>query len=227
MEGRTLTFHLAGINNQNFLMRDEETGSFWQQVTGLAISGPLKGAQLEAMRSDELSFALWKTEAPAGTVLAPVAEYLPQYASRDWEAEIGRLPVVVRYPDNSIPDREIVMGMSVLGGDRAYFYSALKKEPLVQDRLASVPVMVVLGPDGESVRAFSRGLKTSGAPLDFFRKTGGAWALVDSPGGSEWDFQGCAVSGPAKGHCLEAVPILKDYWFDWKQYHPDTTVYKR
>ena len=26
VNGLTLTFHLAGINNQNFLMRDEETG---------------------------------------------------------------------------------------------------------------------------------------------------------------------------------------------------------
>ena len=36
IDGRKLTFHLAGINNQNFIMRDEETGSWWQQVTGVA-----------------------------------------------------------------------------------------------------------------------------------------------------------------------------------------------
>jgi hypothetical protein len=27
VDGITLTFRLAGINNQNFIMRDEETGS--------------------------------------------------------------------------------------------------------------------------------------------------------------------------------------------------------
>jgi hypothetical protein len=42
--GRRLTFHLAGINNQNFLMRDEETGSYCQKISGSAISGPLKVA---------------------------------------------------------------------------------------------------------------------------------------------------------------------------------------
>jgi len=47
VEGRTLHFHLAGINNQNFIMRDEETGSWWQQVTGEAIFGPLKGRRLK------------------------------------------------------------------------------------------------------------------------------------------------------------------------------------
>lgn len=45
MNGRVLHFHLAGINNQNFIMRDEETGTWWQQVNGKAIHGPLKGHQ--------------------------------------------------------------------------------------------------------------------------------------------------------------------------------------
>ena len=45
IDGRTLHFHLAGINNQNFIMRDEETGSWWQQVTGEAILGPAEGTQ--------------------------------------------------------------------------------------------------------------------------------------------------------------------------------------
>ena len=30
-----------------------------------------------------------------------------------------------------------------------------------------------------------------------------------------------------KGKCLARVPALKDYWFDWRNYHPDTTIYKR
>ena len=47
--GRELHFRLAGINNQNFLMRDDETGTWWQQVSGKALSGPLKGQVLEGV----------------------------------------------------------------------------------------------------------------------------------------------------------------------------------
>ena len=72
MNGRELHFHLAGINNQNFLMRDQETGSYWQQITGTAIAGPLKGSKLSLVAQDELSFGLWKEEQPKGTVLAPL-----------------------------------------------------------------------------------------------------------------------------------------------------------
>jgi len=53
------------------------------------------------------------------------------------------------------------------------------------------------------------------------------WILLDNATASEWNFQGCAISGPAQGKCLERVPILKDYWFDWRNYHHDTTIYKR
>ena len=69
--GRTLTFHLAGINNQNFIMKDEETGSWWQQVTGEAIFGPLKGQHLKPVFLDELTFGTWKREEPNGRVLRP------------------------------------------------------------------------------------------------------------------------------------------------------------
>ncbi len=48
---------------------------------------------------------------------------------------------------------------------------------------------------------------------------------MDAPTGSEWNFQGCAVSGKEKGVCLERVPMLKDYWFDWRNYNPKTTIW--
>ncbi len=78
--GLRLTFHLAGINNQNFLMRDEETGTYWQQISGAAVSGPLKGRQLTLVLSDELTFATWKSEQPQGTVLDDVPEFISDYA---------------------------------------------------------------------------------------------------------------------------------------------------
>jgi hypothetical protein len=50
--------------------------------------------------------------------------------------------------------------------------------------------------------------------------------LFDTATASQWSFQGCAVSGPSQGKCLDRVPALKDYWFDWRNYHPGTTIYK-
>ena len=49
--------------------------------------------------------------------------------------------------------------------------------------------------------------------------------MMDEPPEARWNFQGCAVSGRAEGACLEQVDAIKDYWFDWRNYNPNTTVY--
>src|SRR5450755_3732191 len=109
--GRRLTFHLAGINNQNFLMRDEETGSYWQQVTGMAIAGPLKGEHLTLVPQDELSFGFWKKWAPNGTVLAPLLLYASKYEKADWESEYSKLPTVIHGTKGTLADRETILGV--------------------------------------------------------------------------------------------------------------------
>jgi hypothetical protein len=48
--------------------------------------------------------------------------------------------------------------------------------------------------------------------------------LIDAATGSEFDFTGTAVSGPLAGRTLSRVPFLEEYWFDWKNYHPNTEV---
>jgi len=58
-------------------------------------------------------------------------------------------------------------------------------------------------------------------------KSESGWALIDSATVSEWNFAGCAISGPSMGKCLQALPLLKDYWFDWRNYHPRTSIYRR
>ena len=99
--GRELHFYLAGINNQNFLMRDRETGSWWQQVTGRAIAGELAGSALELMPNDELTFALWKSESPHALVLAPVAGHEKDY-DQEWEKEVAKYPVPLTFPGEGL-----------------------------------------------------------------------------------------------------------------------------
>lgn len=221
--GRELHFRLAGINNQNFLMRDDETGTWWQQVSGKALSGPLKGQVLEGVSSDELTFALWRQEVSGGQVLAPVAAYEAKYESA-WEAEVAKLPTPISFPGRGLASRDVVMGIVRNGVSRAYPVEALKPETPVQDHVGGTPLLLVVGPDGKSIRAFVS--QVNGTDTEFFRKSEGAWTLVDSASGSEWNFQGCATSGPAAGKCLVPVQLLKDYWFDWRNYHPDTGIYR-
>lgn len=223
--GVTLTFHLAGINNQNFLMRDEETGSYWQQISGLAISGPLAGQSLRLIHSDELTFALWKAEQPGGTVLKDVAAYTAEYSPPDWDVQMRRAPTVITHAEPGLSARDLMLGVHAGGAARAFSYDSVKREKLVLDRVGAEPVLLVVGPDNESIRAFSRVLPGGRGVADFYRLTGEAGFLLDSITASHWNFQGCATQGPMAGACLTPVEMIKDYWFDWREYNPQSTVY--
>jgi Protein of unknown function (DUF3179) len=224
VNGRDLHFHLAGINNQNFLMRDEETNSWWQQISGKAIYGPLKGAALDPVLSDELTFGEWKSEVSGGQVLAPVAKYAKEYES-DWEPKVGKLPVVISFPGTELKSRDVVVGLVIDGSARAYpWETALKQSPIV-DRVNGTPLLLAVGPDKKSFRVFVS--RVNGKDAEFFLKGDiKDWVLLDTTTASEWNFQGCATSGPSLGKCLDHVYALKDYWFDWRNYHPETTIYR-
>jgi hypothetical protein len=281
VNGRALHFYLAGINNQNFLMRDKETGTWWQQITGKAIYGPLKGSSLELVLSDELTFGEWKSEVSDGQVLAEVPKYAKEYDS-NWEPETAKYPVVISFPGTELKSRDVVVGLEMTGPARAYPWDTLVKQSPVVDRVNGIPLLVAVGPDGKSFRVFVT--RIDGKDTEFFLKgetegqpatqpvaqtkpeaptgaksdppvetkappapsasaeakpdastapkpaapaTPKPWILLDTTTASEWNFQGCAISGPSLGKCLDRVPALKDYWFDWRNYHPDTTIYKR
>lgn len=225
VDGRKLTFHLTGINNQNFIMQDDETGSWWQQVTGEAIFGPLKGRKLEPIIHDELTFAQWRQEQPRGRVLKPDDNTKWREFSEDWEAKTGKLRIVTPTdPDDQLEPRAIVFGIKIGNAAKAYPLSDIEKQSPVLDRVGDVPIIIVMGDDKRSVRAFEA--KMDDQPLEMFAKPGSSpLRLVDAETGSEWDFTGKAISGKHSGRSLKKVPMLKDYWFDWKLYNPDTEVF--
>ena len=227
VEGRVLHFHLAGINNQNFIMRDEETGSWWQQVSGKAIHGPLQGRQLKSVFHDELSFEIWKREQPQGRVLKPLERIAAsdQYDPADWEARVGRMRVVEGTDvDKRMGPRTLVIGITVDGKSVAYPMTALQQQSPILDMIASTPIVIALGDDHRSVRAFER--TVDGRRLEFFKKTeDDSFQLIDLETNSTWNFEGKAITGPLAGRQLKKVFVLEDFWFDWRLYHPDTRIY--
>ena len=90
---------------------------------------------------------------------------------------------------------------------------------LIEDRLGCGTDLIVAGQDGKSIRVFR-----AHNSAEFYRAGD---VLMDAETGSEWNFSGCAVRGKLPEHCLPPVDALKDYWFDWRNYHPDTTIFKR
>jgi len=205
-------------------MRDDQTGTFWQQISGRAISGPLAGSQLEPVHSDELSFALWHSEAPNGTVLKPLRKYANEYETKDWDVRMAKMRTVLDFPNSGLRSRDLVLGVNAFGASRAYPVTRIFSAKVIEDRLGSEPILIVAGADGKSIRVFQARVAGQAVAPEYYR-TGDL--LLDAETGSEWNFNGCAVRGSRAGTCLKAVDALKDYWFDWRDYHPDTTIFRR
>lgn len=217
-------------------MRDEQTGTYWQQITGLAVSGPLAGRHLQLVSADELTFALWKAEQPQGTVLNDVPHYAKDYAPANWDVKMAKAPTVLSYAQSGLKPRDLMLGIRAFGASRAFPYTAVLKEKLIEDRIGIEPVLLVVGGDNRSVRAFRQRIPGVSSTPQFYRIVGNAndagqnklksgALLMDAQTGSQWDFQGCAVVGKLQGVCLDHVDVMKDYWFDWRNYDADTTVY--
>lgn len=228
IDGQVLTFELAGINNQNFLMRDRETGSVWQQVTGTALFGPLKGRTLGRVFSDELTFQRWRAELPLGVgrVLRPAPDSAWIRFADDWEAKTAQRAVRVRAPlDAALPPRTVILGVHIDRAARAYPIATVVQQWPIIDRVGETPIALVAADAGRSIRAFD--LRTPHGTVELMRAATTDTLMLDAKTGSTFDFRGIATSGPLRGTRLASVQLLKDYWFDWKSYNPNTTLYRR
>jgi hypothetical protein len=241
IDGQTLVMDFAANVNMNFVMRDRQTRSLWQQATGEAYEGPLKGRRLPIHPFVVTTWAQWRQEHPRTLVLAPVPhgaafvppgggapvnlyrllwdrrqqEYQDQRASRG-----GPPPNRLRRVDTRLPMYEQVVGFDTGGARRAYPIEALRQERVVNDQLGSQP-LVVLYADGEMVTAFARTLGTR--RLTFERRATGE--VIDQQTGSRWNVFGECVAGQLRGSRLSVLTPLPSLWFSWAQFYPDTEVY--
>jgi hypothetical protein len=146
-----------------------------------------------------------------------------KYAPPDWEERMLKVPVATQVNAPALDNRELVVGITVNNTSCAYPVAALQKQNPIIDRLGGVPLVIVLGEDGKSVRAFDRTVEGHEREI-FLKPNSSPLRLIDDTG-TEWDFTGTALNGENAGKQLSRIMVLNDYWFDWKTYNSGTLVY--
>jgi hypothetical protein len=131
------------------------------------------------------------------------------------------VPVATRTFDKRLAPRELVAGVAANGSSKAYPMKLIDPRTPIVDVIGGVPIVLMVATDRRSVRAFRRIVDRR--PLEFFADGD---TLVDSATGSQWDFSGRAVRGPLAGQQLGKIAVLRDYWFDWRTYQPETSIYR-
>jgi len=224
VNGKPEIFRLVGMDHFNAMFEDESTKSWWQQATGVAVAGPLKGDHLEEIPSQQSSLAAWLRLFPKSTILQPDSNFRKRYenlAGYDKGTIDGDLE---KRDSASWKMKSWVVGIKTNGLAKAYDWNDLLKNYFIQDTIGQIPVLLVLESDTSSFHAYNRLLL--GKTL-FFQQNSPADPLTDSNTHSVWNLNGQCIRGSLKDLKLEALASYQEFWHSWKQFHPNTTQYKK
>ncbi len=222
--GDVLSFgNTSALYESDLVMVDRSTGSYWWQVAGTAIVGPLTGARLELLPSAVATWADWASQYPETLVLTRDTVYTRPYERDAFAgyAEIidsGRFafPVGEAAGDTRLQPSALVVGVVLAEVARAYPVDNLN-DP-INDEVGGEPIAVFPTEGGATV--FSA--VVSGETLQVQRR---GPDFVDAETGSVWTIAGVAVSGPYEGTALRPIPSRTTFWFAFVGAFPDVQVH--
>jgi hypothetical protein len=200
VKDQKLTLVVSGqLWNRSLVMMDQETQSLWSHILGECLEGKLKGAELETIPSDMLSWAGWKKEHPETTVLDM------KRTSKNYTKEFYRSP------------NRFVVGYKGNFGMHHTSFASMKAAPLQNIDAKGLPLLLVFDSKSTSAKIFKR--KLDAKVLSFVAQ--GDSELKDIETGSVWSRKtGTAISGPNKGKQLQQHVGIVSYRQAWNTFHP-------
>ena len=236
LDGRVLTFgNTSALYQSDLVMYDHQTGSYWFQVAGEAVVGPLTTSRLDLLPSTTVSWGEWRRLYPETHLLTGTSDSPNESLFAD--SRYGRgfsagyqdrinddrfvFPVDENKLDDRLPSGEIVLTVEVDDAVVAF--------PL--GRIGDAAVNHIVG--GEPVVLFAR--SANRASIAFSRDTGDRvltfnyqesdQSFVDRETGSVWDTAGRATSGPLVGSRLKQMDTRRSFWFSIAIAFPDIDLY--
>lgn len=223
--GTELEFGVSGqLHKANLVMYDRQTATYWSQVEGRAIVGPLVPTTLSPIPSSITTWRQWRQAHEDTRVLSrdtgvyPAETYETNpYAGYQNNSRVG--PGVERV-DDRLPPKEVVHGVTVGESAKAYPEEVVTDRDVVNDEVGGVPVVVIEDQRDGGVDVFVR--RVGDETLAFSLSDD---ALVDGEG-NRWSFDGEAQAGPHRVEQLERLSSHGFFWFAWSSFHPETDVYR-
>lgn len=220
VDGKPEVFRLVGMDHYNAMFEDSRTGSWWRQVNGEAITGPMKGNVLREIPSEQMTLEAWSTRHPETAVLQPDSLFFDAYKGLDLYDE-GEMKGRLEGRDSiSWGEKSWVVGVQIGSDARAYDWIELQANRVVNDVVGSMPCLVVAAPDSVNFYTFARVVE--GDTLQFARANGDLY-LVDENTQSKWSWDGHCTEGVLKGKQLHPIQSYQEYWHSWRIFRSHTT----
>ena len=119
-----------------------------------AIAGPMAGKELKKVPSSRTTWSHWKATHPDTTVLSTDTGYRRDYDLDPYEGyyRVAGLMFPVGDIRNDLPPKEMIVGVSILDGAKAYPLNLLKKRPgIFEDQVGGEPIKFTINAAGQVI----------------------------------------------------------------------------
>ncbi|MBB6645132.1 DUF3179 domain-containing protein [Halobellus ruber] len=215
------TFGVSGrLVNNNLIMYDRGTETWWPQVLATSVPGPWNEApgteSLSEFRLVWTTWGKWTAKHPDTQVLSFDTGFAKSYTRDPYGAYNPRkgyyaadaspmFPALNR--DDRLEPKRVVIGARTADGAAAFDKRTLRAEKVIQGELAGAPIVAVYDPELDTGYVFR------------------------NPEGRSFEHRNGAVADGSGGtYAPSALPTERLYafdamWFAWSGFYPDTTLY--
>jgi Protein of unknown function (DUF3179) len=214
INGKIEQFRLVGMDHFNAMFEDEITKSWWQQATGTAIAGTLKGQQLPEVFSQQMTLKQWLLLHPNTLIMQADSTFKDEYADMD-TYDLGKNRGKLTTSDSLSWNRKSwIIGIELNGKSKAYDWNRLIKERIVNDFIGTQPILLAIAADNKSFVAYERF-----SPTSLFSIQNDTLIL---------DNQHYTLNGKLVGDDklpLKPIKAYQEFWHSWLNFHPKTEKY--
>ncbi|MBD3422793.1 MAG: DUF3179 domain-containing protein [Chitinivibrionales bacterium] len=228
LDGKPVTFGVSGfLYNNNLIMYDHQTQSFWPQMLFTAAWGERKGQQAQLLPVYDMTWAAWKALHPQTTVVSGQLSST-SYPYSDYRTNHNNILFNQQF-DSRLDNKDVVMGVIGKQTARAYPFKNLGERAVINDLLDGEPILVVFDKAARAAAVYRRPLLTNGDAVIFNEEASpGAFPFNLTAGNAEgsWNFLGTGIDGQAVDKDLVAVTTaFKGFWMAWSAYYRGIEIY--
>ncbi len=206
-------FAIASEYRGNMVMKDVDTHTIWQQITGESLGGRLHPSKLAVLFTQVLPWGEVQHLFPQIRLAATTTKERLPFNLRffPWNRlQRSNYILGLRQRDPRLPARTRVLGIERIGGDLVYLKDEVAKKGWVRNDEIHLLIDMV----GECADGFLA--EVDGQPRELAVQDS---KIVDTGTGSSWDLRGRGLAGPLGKYNLVNWPIRDQFWFAWSEHH--------
>ncbi|MEK6780755.1 MAG: DUF3179 domain-containing (seleno)protein [Bacteroidota bacterium] len=215
VKGKPENFRLVGMDHFNAMFEDVTTKSWWRQVNGEAVTGPLKGEILPEVESIQVRLDKLFELYPNAKVMQLDQNIKDMYDTLG-KFERGKSKGKLTRTDSlSWKEKSWVVGIEIAGESKAYDWIQLKEKRIINDNLSGKSIVLAIAKDDQSFAVFEH----ESDSVEFIIRNDTLFA-----NNMAFDFSGRDLTMPSVR--LKRVKAYQEFWHSWQTFHPTTKQYE-